>query len=169
MKKILTSLVVSSLLIAGCLKKDNNKCQYSDSPIIASSAEVQALNDTLHAHGINSAIASSTGFYYIIKSAGSGATISNLCSTVSVSYTGKFFNDSTFSSTAAGQLATFQLGQVIEGWQKGLPLISKGGEISLYIPPSLAYGPNAVRDNNGNIVIPANSFLKFDITLEDVQ
>jgi FKBP-type peptidyl-prolyl cis-trans isomerase FkpA len=167
-KKIISGLIVTSVVIVSCTK-NNNRCGYSESSVIAPTAEMIALNDSLHTHGINNAIANDTGFYYVIENPGSGTGISNLCTIVSVSYKGTYFNDSTFDSTAANQLATFQLGQVIVGWQKGLPLISKGGEITLYIPPSLAYGVNPVLDNSGNILIPANSFLKFDIHLVDIQ
>jgi FKBP-type peptidyl-prolyl cis-trans isomerase FkpA len=55
------------------------------------------------------------------------------------------------------------LGQLIVGWQKGLPLISSGGKITLYIPPSLGYGSAAAGS------IPANSILIFDIELISVS
>jgi len=51
---------------------------------------------------------------------------------------------------------------LIAGWQIGLPLIHKGGEIKLIVPSSLAYGC-------GNGPLPANSILYFDIHLVDVQ
>ena len=59
------------------------------------------------------------------------------------------------------------MGSLIEGWKMGLPLIQKGGKIRLYIPPSLGYGPNDLKDRNNNVVIPGNSILIFDITLYD--
>ena len=86
-----------------------------------------------------------------------------------MTYRGSFFNGVTFDSTANNDVASFQLGQAIVGWQKALPLISKDGVMTLYLPPSLAYGPNPVRDNFGNIVIPGNSYLVFNISLKDVQ
>jgi len=166
-KRTLAFLFVASIIITSCVK--HNKCAYTASSITAPDTEVQALNDSLHNHGIFSATQDPSGFYYKIINAGSGTFISNLCSTVSVSYKGTYFNGTTLDSTAANQLATFQLGQVIVGWQKGLPLISKGGEIALYIPHSLAYGPNAITDNSGNILVPGNSYLEFDVNLVDIQ
>lgn len=166
MKKILAALIIGSFLIAGCVKS-NNKCSYSDSKVIAPAAEVDSLNTLLVDSGIV-ATQNSAGFFYTIDNPGSGVSIANLCSTISVTYDGSIFKGKTFDSTAAGNTATFQLGQVIAGWQKGLPLVSKGGHITLYIPPSLAYGGNAVTDNGGNVIIPANSYLVFHVGLADV-
>jgi peptidylprolyl isomerase len=50
--------------------------------------------------------------------------------------TGKIFD----SSYSRGQPATFPLGQVIPGWQQGLPGMRVGGERLLGIPPDQAYG-----------------------------
>ena len=167
LRKMILGLLIGSIVFISCVK--NNKCGYIASTIKAPSAETDALLDSLHAHQIFSATMDPTGFYYTINNAGTGTAVSNLCSTVSVSYKGTYFNGVTLDSTAANQLATFQLGQVIVGWQKGLPLIKKGGEITLYIPPTLAYGPNDVTDNSGNVLVPGNSYLVFDVNLVDIQ
>jgi peptidylprolyl isomerase len=50
--------------------------------------------------------------------------------------TGKIFD----SSYSRKQPATFPLGQVIQGWQQGLPGMKVGGERLLAIPPAQAYG-----------------------------
>ncbi|HEV3227413.1 MAG TPA: FKBP-type peptidyl-prolyl cis-trans isomerase [Acidimicrobiales bacterium] len=52
--------------------------------------------------------------------------------------TGKVFD----SSYGRGQTADFQLANVIQGWQQGMPGMKVGGERLLGIPPSLAYGAN---------------------------
>ena len=59
-------------------------------------------------------------------------------------------------------LKSFQLKNLIIGWQKGIPLIQKGGSIRLYIPPSMGYG------SKSSSSIPANSTLIFDIDLVGV-
>jgi peptidylprolyl isomerase/FKBP-type peptidyl-prolyl cis-trans isomerase FklB len=58
---------------------------------------------------------------------------------------------------------------VIAGWQEALPLIKKGGGITLYSPPSLGYGSKSVEDTAGHVLIPANSNLVFRVVLADVQ
>jgi FKBP-type peptidyl-prolyl cis-trans isomerase FkpA len=37
--------------------------------------------------------------------------------------------------------------------------------MKLYIPPFLAYGSKEIKDDGGNVIIPANSILIFDLTL----
>ena len=167
MKKIFYGLILSSVLIAGCLKSDT-KCPYNDSKAIAPAAEIDSLQKVLMDSGI---IASQhpSGFFYKISTIGTGTGITNLCSNVTVTYKGSYFNGHVFDSTATGNVATFQLGQVIVGWQKGLPLISKGGDITLYIPPTLAYGANPITDTQGNVIVPGNSYLVFDIHIVDIQ
>jgi FKBP-type peptidyl-prolyl cis-trans isomerase FkpA len=50
-----------------------------------------------------------------------------------------------------------------------MPLVKAGGSITMYIPPSLAYGNNDQRDQLGNIILPANSYIKFEMSLKAVQ
>jgi FKBP-type peptidyl-prolyl cis-trans isomerase FkpA len=161
MKKFVYSVVLTIALFIGCSKSDN-KCNYPDSTITAPANEVQALKTYL---GADSAVALQhpSGFFYKIINPGSGQSIVNLCSNVTIKYIGKLTNGTVFDKTETGATATFTLGDLISGWQKGLPLISKGGTITLYIPPSLGYGPSA----NGQI--PGNSILIFDIEVVDIS
>ncbi len=160
MIKFVFRLVLWIALFTGCSKSDN-KCNYPDSVITAPANEVQAINNYLAADSII-ALQHPSGFFYKITSQGSGQSIVNLCSNVTIRYTGKLTDGTVFDKTAPGNTATFILGDLIIGWQKGLPLISKGGTITLYIPPSLGYGSSA----NGNI--PGNSILIFDVELVDI-
>ena len=59
---------------------------------------------------------------------------------------------------------TFQLGNLIVGWQKGIPLIKPNGTIRLFIPPSLGYGVSG-----SGTSVPPNAYLIFDIQLTGVQ
>jgi FKBP-type peptidyl-prolyl cis-trans isomerase len=136
--------------------------------VVAPVSEQKALHDSLTALGINATLAPS-GFYYIIHQPGDGASVPAPCSTVAVYYRGGFLNGQVFDSTSADNPAVFQLGRLVPGWIKGLPLIKKNGEITLYLPPALGYGYKDVKDNSGQVVIPANSNLVFKITLLDLQ
>jgi FKBP-type peptidyl-prolyl cis-trans isomerase FkpA len=92
---------------------------------------------------------------------GTGATAA-VGDTVSVHYVGTLTNGTKFdSSYDRGQPFSFRIGagQVIAGWEQGVPGMKVGGKRRLTIPPSLAYGNQAVGS------IPANSTLVFDIEL----
>ncbi len=172
MKKIslLTVFLVALLLMSSCKKNSpNSACAFVQSNAVAPAAEQQVLLDSLTAHGVQ-ATKDSAGFYYTINFPGTSPGVTSLCSSITVSYRGSFFNGAVFDSTTAGNSVTFELGQVILGWQKGIPLIKNTGDITLYIPPSLGYGSSPVTDpNTGIILVPANSFLIFRVVLDGIM
>ncbi|MFC4121090.1 FKBP-type peptidyl-prolyl cis-trans isomerase [Nonomuraea zeae] len=77
--------------------------------------------------------------------------------TLTVHYTGKIWGtDKQFdSSWERGQPAEFPLGNVIQGWQKGLAGVPVGSRVVMSIPPDLGYGDQAQQN------IPAKSTLVF--------
>jgi FKBP-type peptidyl-prolyl cis-trans isomerase len=88
--------------------------------------------------------------------------------TVTVNYVGSLTNGTVFDASANHGTTgfTFHLGagEVIKGWDQGIVGMKVGGKRLLVIPPSLAYGDQAI----GN-VIPANSTLLFEVELLKVQ
>lgn len=92
--------------------------------------------------------------------------------TVFVNYTGKLVNGKKFdSSLDRGVPIDFQLGvgRVIKGWDQGILGMKVGEKKTLTIPPELGYGAQAIPDGRGNILIPANSTLIFDVELVDIK
>lgn len=167
MKKIFFLLVMAlPVFLSSCKKED--KCPFSESSASATAAERTYLQNYLSTNNIT-AQEHASGVFYNITLAGSGSSPA-ICSYVTAKYTGSFIpGGAIFDFTPAGSPGSnFALGEVIVGWQKGLPLLKTGGKITLYIPPSLAYGSSNY-PNDSNIRIPANSYLKFEIELVSVQ
>ncbi len=54
-------------------------------------------------------------------------------------------------------------GQVILGWEEGIPGMREGGERLLVVPPNLAYGPRGLPGQ-----IPGDATLVFRVTLVEV-
>jgi FKBP-type peptidyl-prolyl cis-trans isomerase len=82
--------------------------------------------------------------------------------------TGKVFSQSWSSSTESpSQPFSFQLGgQVITGWNDGLPGVTVGSRVMLVIPPALGYGPDGGQASAG---IKKNDTLVFVIDIVGVQ
>ena len=164
MKQIVLSLaiVASFFISSGCLKDGSSSytCTATIPPVTVPDTEVQAIESYLASKSITNTTKHPKGFYYIIETAGTGNQ-PTLCSNVAIYYKGYLTNDTVFDQTG-NTPAVFQLANLIQGWQYGLPLIKAGGKIKLYLPPSLAYGNRALPG------IPANSILIFEITLVGV-
>ena len=155
-------MAVSALVFAGC-KKDEG-CKSVAPTTVASASESAYLQNYLTANSISAS--QKNGMYYVITSQGTGAS-PNLCSTITVDYVGKLINGTTdgaqFDASQPSQPLVTSLSNLIAGWQVVLPLVKAGGNVTLYIPPSLGYGAQASGP------IPANSYLKFVITVRSVQ
>jgi FKBP-type peptidyl-prolyl cis-trans isomerase FkpA len=155
--------LTSVLLFSFCKSKNEDKtnddvCKLNE--FAAPATEVTALENYLNNNGII-ALKHYRGFYYKIETKGTTDSIANNCATVKVKYEGKLTSGQTFDKSV--NPVSFQLNQLIQGWQSGIPLIKEGGKIKLYIPPSLGYG------NQSAGTIPPNSILIFDIELIQIN
>lgn len=171
MKKILFGLfvLVGGIVFTGCLKSKDPGCPYTDVTKKAPDSQVVKIQNYLETKGITDAVKdSASGIYYHIVDSGT-TTSPGVCSVVTVHYKGSLTNDNVFDKTN-GTPVSFRLGDLIVGWHKGLKFIKGGGgKIKLYIPPYLGYGSVDAKDANGNVVIPANSILIFEVELVAVQ
>ena len=110
-------------------------------------------------------VTTASGLQYIEVNAGSGPK-PQTGEIVTVHYTGKLDDGTVFdSSMNQGEPIRFPLGVgfVIPGWDEGIALMNEGGQATLIIPPSLAYGAEGVPD-----VIPANATLTFEVELVEI-
>lgn len=86
---------------------------------------------------------------------------------VAVNYAGWLKDGELFDSSISpgGKPFEFIVGQgdVIKGWDQGIPLMKVGGVYRLVIPPDLAYGAR------GSGPIPPNATLVFDVSLISTQ
>lgn len=105
-----------------------------------------------------------TGEYYIIDTLGTGTASFSSSTLVTVGYTGKQLGGNIPFTPTNNFHPSFILGQVIQGWQLGIPMIKKGGTIRLLVPSGYAYGPYPQPD----IGLPANAILDFTIKLYDI-
>ena len=105
------------------------------------------------------------GLKYVILSEGDGPQ-GETGKRASVHYYGAFMDGKMFdSSFRMGRPYTFTVGrgEVIQGWDLGIPLLKKGGTGALFIPYSLAYGEAGKPPS-----IPEKSDLMFYVELVDV-
>lgn len=84
---------------------------------------------------------------------------------VKVHYTGTLMNGTQFDSSVGKDPFEFTLGQgnVIKGWDEGVPGMKVGGKRKLTIPWQMAYGEAGSGDK-----IPPKAALKFDVELLEI-
>jgi len=130
----------------------------------------------------NSIVAQKTpsGLRYIITKAGKGEN-AKAGQQVKVDYAGYLLDGTCFDSSIESvarennvynemrkpyQPLEVMLGyqQVIAGWDEALALMNKGSKMTVYIPSTLAYGPQRRSE-----VIVENSILKFDMEMLDIK
>ena len=170
MKKLLAIGLITVFLF-NCKRQDsgNNtqQCNYDSCALKAPASEIQKVKDYLTANNIT-ATQHCSGLFYQVELPGTGAT-PTACSFITANYVGKLTNGSIFDQSQPTSPLSVYLSQLIKGWINGLPYIKVGGKIHLYIPPTLGYGASDRRDQNGAVVIPANSIIIFDVELLSVQ
>jgi|TARA_Y100000310_G_scaffold90097_1_gene87344 FKBP-type peptidyl-prolyl cis-trans isomerase len=88
-------------------------------------------------------------------------------SIVTVNYTGWLKDGTKFDSSLNPGREPFRFtvgaGQVIKGWDEGIPGMKVGGRRKLTIPPNMGYG------NQDMGIIPPNSTLVFEVDLLGVE
>ena len=62
----------------------------------------------------------------------------------------------------------FYIGNMIDGWNEGLQLLRPGGRVKFLVPSHLAYKEEGVKDSKGNVLVPPNAVLAFDLEVLEV-
>jgi FKBP-type peptidyl-prolyl cis-trans isomerase len=154
MKRYIILLLVVITGLSACKKKTDDFDQNAQA-----AKDDAALNAYFTANHI-SPVKDPSGLYYTIDIPGNG-DYPNSASTVTVDYTGKLLDGTQFDAND-NYTASLSTG-VISGWSIGVPRISVGGKITLYIPSAMGYGD--VQSGS----IPPNSPLIFTITLDSFK
>ena len=166
MRKCLSIIIFLPFIFGSCIK---DQCAYSDVVTTASSSEIAYMQSYFTTNGITNVVQHSSGLFYTLNNPGTGATAS-LCNTIVVDYAAtRFGYGNSFDSYTDPAGIPFVLGTLILGVKKLTPLVKEGGQITMYISPSMAYGNEAQRDQAGNVILPANSYIKFEMSLISVR
>jgi FKBP-type peptidyl-prolyl cis-trans isomerase FkpA len=153
--RILLVLFLVASAFAGCKKDsyDADKQAAIDETLIVNYLAKNNIVATRH----------SSGVYYQIIAPGAGAIEYTSSTSILAHYQGMLLDGTIFDTTTGKSPVSFILGQVIAGWQIGIPMIQKGGKIRLIIPSVLGY------QNQNKGTIPPNSVMDFEIELINVQ
>lgn len=162
MKKVLVFTLVVGAVLAGCLKGNNTSPIVTDCTPVSDTAE----EPTIKAFADKDTIAYTrdTSFvYYHIVDSGTGNPAPT---TMFARYNAKLLSGTELSTAPTPQSLTIV--NLIQGVQDLRRFYKKGARIIMIIPSSLAYGCQGSIQNN-TYVIPPNSIVYFDFTIQDVQ
>ncbi len=105
-----------------------------------------------------------SGLQYKVIKPGEGPSPS-ATDTALVKYEGRLRDGTIFD---ANEQAPMPVGGVVPGFSEALQLMQKGGEYRIWIPAELGYGSeDRTNPQTGEVSLPGNSLLIFDISLLD--
>lgn len=123
--------------------------------------DVAAIDEYLAGKGI-AARQDASGLRYIITKPGRGSS-PTATSMVKVNYKGSLLATGEVFDQSESPVE-FSLGQLIQGWQIGFPMLQKGAKATLFVPSGLGYGERGMPG-----AIPSNANLVFEIELIDFK
>lgn len=139
----------AALALTACLdtKATGPRCNPIESSIASTSGDT---------------VTTTTGLRYIETHLGAGAT-AQYCQPVAPLVSGTLTDGTVFQSE---QRVPFIPGStnVLPGFAEGVVGLRDGGSRTLIIPPNLGYGSQPQTDAAGNVIVPANSTLIFDVS-----
>ena len=115
-------------------------------------------------------IVTTRGLKYVPGDTGSG-NAETWCNTVAVHYTG-YYNGTKFDSSRdldRALIFTPGLGTLIDGFEQGVIGMPSCSTRRLVIPPELGYGSEAVVNDSGQVIVPPNSIVVFDVEVLEIH
>ena len=159
---------VTVLLFATSCKKDIS-CGIENPSVVVPASEITYMQNYFSINNITGLTQDPSGVFYKIDAAGTGVN-PTLCNYILVNYSAyRFGYGNPFDSNSDPNGISFLLGNLILGVRQIAPLIKVGSQVTMYIPPSLAYGSQEIKDQSGNVILPANSYIKFVMSLMAVN
>ncbi len=159
MQRIVLLLLFSIILLA-CNKNNDVVAQVKAQAIV----DDNIIDQYLSKHNLTATKIDTTGVRYIINTPGNINSLYTSSTSITVGYSGVLLSTGQTFVQTGNIHPSFILGQVIRGWQLGIPKVTQGGTITLFVPSRQAYGPYAQSDYN----LPANAVLIFTITVYKV-
>lgn len=167
-KSVVSLLLIAgiSALTTGCLKDNSNAIPAVDCASVIVTApvgEISTLQHRLDSLGISSStIKDPHGFFYSMDSTQvpDSANHATPCSNIAVTYSIAKLGDTVFEKSDSVVAVSLPYTNVL-GLKAAVPLMKKGASITLYLPPSLAYGPSGYK------TIAGNTYITFTLTLYD--
>lgn len=105
---------------------------------------------------------SESGMYFSIVNEGDGEDYIRLTDNVTFTYRGSFITGEVFQIIKEQEALSFQVRELIVGWQEALSLLKNHGKINIIIPPHLGYGSKETG------LIKPNSILVYELEVLDV-
>ena len=160
MNRILLVLLFFAVCVSACTKSTTIVDQVKAQGVI----DDKIITDYLNSKNLPVNHVDTTGVCYVIDTLGTGNDLFTNSTQITVGYTGRLLTTGVVFAQTDNFHPSFVLGQVIRGWQLGIPKDKKGGTITLFVPSRYAYGPYP----QPQVGLPANAVLMFDIKLYDI-
>lgn len=157
--------LLSIIIFAGCSEENDNFVGVSRTPQQQLAFDIQRIEGFLQENDLTGFSRTADGIFYKIKEEGNGI-FPRQGQTVFIDYLGTSVDRVVFDQSTEGIPFEFVLGvgQVIEGWDLGIPLFQEDGSGTLIIPSTLGYGTQGMTTGNSTPINP-NSILIFEIKI----
>jgi len=104
-----------------------------------------------------------SGLFYKVYQEGNGELL-QWADYIKVDYKGYFLDGKVFdSSYERGEPISFYIGNMVDGWNEGLQLLSPGAKASFIVPSHLGYGEKGFPLSPGKFLVPPNTIIAFDV------
>jgi len=163
--KIIVAIILITFFINGC-KKKSDQTYYTPIENTSQNTESKKTFTPWQIEDSSKIITTPSGLKYYIVKEGTG-NHPQPGQSVLVHYHGTLTNGNTFDSSFERGTpfeTVIGKGQVIQGWDEGIPKLKVGGQAILIIPPNIGYGDQAMGEK-----IPANSTLIFYVELLGIK